>query len=107
MVGGGRFRLQPGEWSDDTSIPLCLGASLLEKGGFNPNDQMKRYCRWWKQGEWSCNGHCFDIGNAVEGALERFLQTGDPLLRLHVAELGGQRIDHALGAGRSLLPSRS
>jgi len=24
MVGGGPFRLRPGEWTDDTSMALCL-----------------------------------------------------------------------------------
>ena len=30
MVGGGPFRLQPGQWTDDTSMALCLAESLLE-----------------------------------------------------------------------------
>lgn len=40
MVGGGPFRLQPGEWTDDTSMALCLAASLAEKASFDPLDQM-------------------------------------------------------------------
>ena len=28
MVGGGPFRLKPGEWTDDTSMALCLAESL-------------------------------------------------------------------------------
>ena len=31
LVGGGLFRLKPGEWTDDTSMALCLATSLLEK----------------------------------------------------------------------------
>jgi hypothetical protein len=27
MVGGGPFGLKPGEWTDDTSMALCLAAS--------------------------------------------------------------------------------
>lgn len=30
MIGGGPFRLQPGQWTDDTSIALCLATSLAE-----------------------------------------------------------------------------
>ena len=30
MVGGGPFHLQPGEWTDDTSMALRLAESLLE-----------------------------------------------------------------------------
>ena len=30
MIGGGPFRLQPGQWTDDTSMALCLAESLIE-----------------------------------------------------------------------------
>ena len=76
MVGGGPFRLKPGEWTDDTSMALCLATSLMEKNGFDPKDQMDRYCRWWKEGYLSSNGRCFDIGNATADALRRYGQTG-------------------------------
>lgn len=36
MVGGGPFHLQPGEWTDDTSMALCLAESLIERQGFDP-----------------------------------------------------------------------
>jgi ADP-ribosyl-[dinitrogen reductase] hydrolase len=78
MVGGGPFRLQPGQWTDDTSMALCLAESLVETGGFHARDQMERYVRWWREGHLSSTGHCFDIGNTVRGALQRFLETGDP-----------------------------
>jgi ADP-ribosyl-[dinitrogen reductase] hydrolase len=45
MVGGGPFRLLPGQWTYDTSMALCLATSLLERGGFDPVDPMSRYCR--------------------------------------------------------------
>jgi ADP-ribosyl-[dinitrogen reductase] hydrolase len=77
MVGGGPFRLKPGEWTDDTSMALCLATSLIERG-YDPRDQMERYCRWWDEGYLSSNGNCFDIGNAVSGALTRFKRTGEP-----------------------------
>jgi ADP-ribosylglycohydrolase len=34
MVGGGSFGLKPGQWTDDTSMALCLAASLTECGRF-------------------------------------------------------------------------
>ena len=43
MVGGGPFRLRPGQWTDDTSMALCLAGSLVEKGGFDAHDQMRRH----------------------------------------------------------------
>lgn len=78
MVGGGAFHLKPGEWTDDTSMALCLAASLVECGGFDPVDQLERYSRWSRDGYLSSNGRCFDIGNAVAGALGRFERTHDP-----------------------------
>ena len=71
MSGGGKFSLLPGEvhtlcdlhrvacklnivpfhplqWTDDTSMALCLAESLIECQGFNPVDQAKRYWRWYQ-----------------------------------------------------------
>lgn len=78
MVGGGPFGLNPGEWTDDTSMALCLAESLIENREFEPADQMKRYVRWWKEGHLSSTGTCFDCGNTVAAALGRFQRTGDP-----------------------------
>ena len=78
MVGGGPFRLKPGQWTDDTSLALCLAESLIEKQGFDARDQMDRYVRWYREGHLSSTGRCFDIGNATSSALHRFEKTGDP-----------------------------
>lgn len=78
MVGGGPFGLDPGQFTDDTSMALCLAASLIEKG-FDLRDQMERYTRWANEGYMSSNGRCFDVGIATRGALQRFQRTGKPL----------------------------
>ena len=78
MIGGGPFRLEAGQWTDDTSMALCLAASLIETDGFDPMDQMQRYVRWWQEGYMSSIGCCFDIGNTTRDALSRFERTGDP-----------------------------
>ena len=78
MVGGGPFGLEPGQWTDDTSMALCLATSLLERGGFDAADQMDRYLRWYEEGYLSSTGTCFDIGNTVRGALLRYKETGEP-----------------------------
>lgn len=78
MVGGGPFGLKPGEWTDDTSMALCLADSLVACEGFDPRDQMQRYLRWRDQGYLSSNGICFDIGGTVSAALRAFERTGDP-----------------------------
>lgn len=77
IVGGGPFGLEPGEWTDDTSMALCLAESLVETGGFDPLDQIRRYVRWWREGHLSVKGRCFDIGNATCAALSRFERSGD------------------------------
>ncbi|MGC1507353.1 ADP-ribosylglycohydrolase family protein [Ketobacter sp.] len=78
MTGGGPFRLNAGEWTDDTSMALCLAHSLLHCNGFDPEDQMNRYCNWYRVGYMSCTGECFDIGSTVRSALHRYLETKHP-----------------------------
>ncbi len=78
MVGGGPFNLKPGQWTDDTSMALCLATSLVEVGGFDAVDQMNRYCDWYENGYLSSTGECFDIGNTVRQALEQYQTTGQP-----------------------------
>lgn len=76
MVGGGPFNLKAGEWTDDTSLALCLADSYLANGELNYADYLSRLCRWYQQGENSVNGVCFDIGNATRDALEGWLNSG-------------------------------
>jgi ADP-ribosyl-[dinitrogen reductase] hydrolase len=78
IVGGGPFHLTPGEWTDDTSMALCLAESLLEKGGIDPVDQLERYVRWYRTGYLSSNGRFFDIGTTTLQALHRFELTHEP-----------------------------
>lgn len=78
MVGGGPFRLKAGDWTDDTSMALCLAESLIERRDFDAEDQMNRYLRWWREGHLSSTGTCFDIGNTVSRALRTFEKTSDP-----------------------------
>ena len=79
MVGGGAFRLKPGQWTDDTSMALCLASSLVERREFDLEDQIRRYCNWFERGYLSSTGKCFDIGNATRQALIRYHKTGNPL----------------------------
>ena len=76
MIGGGPFGLAPGQWTDDTSMALCLADSLLANGGLDEADLMRRFVRWWRDGENSCTGDCFDIGNTVSAALGAFERDG-------------------------------
>jgi ADP-ribosyl-[dinitrogen reductase] hydrolase len=78
IVGGGPFNLKSGEWTDDTSMALCLAESLIERKGFDPFDQLQRYCRWYREGHLSSTGKCFDIGTTIRSALVHFEKTGAP-----------------------------
>jgi ADP-ribosyl-[dinitrogen reductase] hydrolase len=91
MVGGGPFGLQPGQWTDDTSMALCLATSLVEVGGFDPVDQMNRYCDWYDNGYLSSTGSCFDIGNTTSQALHHYKTSQDPF--------SGSTHPHAAGNG--------
>ena len=79
MVGGGPFGLAAGEWTDDTTMALALAESLADCGALDVRDLMDRFVRWMRKGEYSCTGHCFDIGNTTRAALTRYERTGDPL----------------------------
>ncbi len=78
MTGGGPFRLKPGQWTDDTSMALALADSLVHRHGFDAADLMSRFVGWYRRGEYSCTGSCFDIGVTTASALRRFEATGEP-----------------------------
>lgn len=79
ITGGGPFQLRPGCWTDDTAMALALAESLLASESLDCRDLMDRFVAWWRNGEYSCTGRCFDIGITTRNALERYRQTGDPL----------------------------
>ena len=78
IVGGGPFGLPPGAWTDDTSMALCLGESLIACKGFDPADQMRRYLRWHSEGHLSSTGRCFDIGITTLRSLQKFEALNEP-----------------------------
>ncbi|MBC8244285.1 MAG: ADP-ribosylglycohydrolase family protein [Verrucomicrobia bacterium] len=73
---GDKAILQPGHWTDDTSMALCLATSLVERNGFDPRDQIERYSKWASSGYLSSTGSCFDIGGTVATALRCHRLTG-------------------------------
>lgn len=75
---GGPHGLSPGEWTDDTSMALALADSIAS-AGWDLHDQARRYLAWWRQGQYSVTGTCFDIGTTTSRALARFEKYGDPL----------------------------
>ncbi len=76
MVGGGPFKLKPGEWTDDTTMALCLAESLLEAGTVDQDDFMERMRAWLERGQNTVHGTCFDIGATTRAAIEAYVATG-------------------------------
>lgn len=68
------YALPPGSFTDDSSMALCLGTSLLERGGFDPLHQMQLYSKWRREGYMSScpEKGCFDIGRATAMAIGRY-----------------------------------
>lgn len=89
MTGGGPFDLEPGQWTDDTSMALALADSLIERRGFDPRDLMTCFVAWRKKGDYSCTGTCFDIGITTQRALTTFQRTGDPFAGSTAADDAG------------------
>ena len=66
-----------GTWSDDTSMTLCLVASLCN--GLDYNDIMNNFLKWYDEGEITPYGEVFDIGNTTREALLRYKKGYLPL----------------------------
>jgi ADP-ribosyl-[dinitrogen reductase] hydrolase len=93
MQSGGTWGLQAGQWTDDTSMALCLASSLITQHGFNPYDQMVRYKWWYKQGFLSSTGKCFDIGSTTRSSLEEFCRR-QSVLKQHFKIAKDEDIDN-------------
>lgn len=79
MAAGGPFGLSSGEWTDDTSMALCLAETIHEHGFVDQTDLMNRFCNWYEFGYNSHNGLCFDIGSTTRNALMVYHIRGTPL----------------------------
>lgn len=72
MTGGGVFGLEPGAWSDDSSLTLCLAESLFEVG-YKPADIARRFVQWYRDGYMTPLGEAFDIGDTTSIAMKRLI----------------------------------
>jgi len=99
MRGGGTWKLEPGTWSDDTSLALCLAESIVEKG-FDPEDCGRRSLAWLDEGLWTAHGVVFDVGGATRRALDRIR------LGLPAVHAGGRgENDNGNGSLMRILPA--
>lgn len=61
IVGGGPFRVLPGQITDDTELALALARSLDERGGYEPDAVAAAYVAWYRSGP-------FDVGGTIGAA---------------------------------------
>jgi ADP-ribosyl-[dinitrogen reductase] hydrolase len=73
--GFGPHGLDPGQWTDDTSMALALADSIAQCG-WDKADQLRRYLDWRQNGKYSVTGYLFDIGTTTRCAIDYFEATG-------------------------------
>ncbi len=72
--------LPAGSWTDDTSMMLCLAASMVSHDGvINADSELTHYVQWFRKGYLGVNGRCVDIGMTTKRALLKFIHTGSPI----------------------------
>ena len=62
-----------GTWSDDSSLALCLAESLCN--GYNLNDIVDKFIKWYYDGYCTPYGRVFDVGVTTARAIS-YLQSG-------------------------------
>ncbi len=75
-TSGGTYSLDPGYWTDDTSMALCLAETLLRTASYDPVDFGNRLVRWVDEGYNSSLPKCFDIGQTTLRAIGAFKRNG-------------------------------
>lgn len=78
MMGGGPYNLRSGQWTDDTSMAMCLAQMLRSANGWDAEDAMKRFINWREQGYLSSTRVCFGMEKQTDEAMRRFQATGNP-----------------------------
>jgi ADP-ribosylglycohydrolase len=77
MLGYGTWNQPPGTWSDDSSLTLCLAASLCN--GYAIDDIAKSFRSWYRENYWTAHGKVFDIGNTTYQAIIELEKGTSPL----------------------------
>lgn len=71
IIGGGWLKLKPGQVTDDTTMALALGESIIENGGVDAHAAARAFDAWMR-------AKPVDIGSTVRRGLLAFRKTGDP-----------------------------
>jgi ADP-ribosylglycohydrolase len=95
---GGSFQLRPGQWTDDSSMGLCVADSLLcRAGAWDPHDCMHRFLAWWHGGynnafrldaarPWK---HSVGLGGNISASFGAYLRHREPYTRAGDKETSG------------------
>jgi ADP-ribosyl-[dinitrogen reductase] hydrolase len=57
-------------------MAICLAESIIDRNTVDPQDLLERFGRWYKLGENSATGRCFDIGTTTRSNIESYLKQG-------------------------------
>ena len=79
MIGGGSYNWKGGEYTDDTSMMLCIAESLAIRQGYYPEDMARRFVAWYNK------SNPKNIGGTTREALTRLCENV-PLWRSGVRE---------------------
>jgi ADP-ribosyl-[dinitrogen reductase] hydrolase len=75
MLGGGRFNLEPGDWTSPTSMALALGSALVDNKRVDGQAIIGRFDDWYHRGAYSARSVCFDIPESVAAAIDNYRHT--------------------------------
>jgi ADP-ribosyl-[dinitrogen reductase] hydrolase len=73
MKGGGPFGWKSGEWTDDTSMAICI-AQVTATGSTNPTEIAARFLDWYRS-------HPPDVGNQTRAVLSTSANPADVIQR--------------------------
>ncbi len=69
MEGYGTYNMPQGTWTDDSSMALATLDSIHRKHGVDPDDIMKRFVGWYRNGDYTPFGEAFDMGITCTNAI--------------------------------------
>lgn len=71
MIGGGPFGWEPGEWTDDTQMAICI-AEQAATGNLDPSTVGDRFIAWAHEAT--------DIGNQTRAVLSQAIPATRPAM---------------------------
>lgn len=86
---GGNFDSDKGEYTDDTSMALCLAYSLIRSKGFDAKNQLDTYVRWLRDGYMSTRDKAYDIGLTIFKSITYYMETEKTITYLNQEEDSG------------------